>query len=108
MWEAVVGSIRRWPFSSMSATASAASSNRTAPAGGGALSVRAVEVGYGGASRVLHGVSLKVGSGQAVALLGTNGAGKTTTIRTISGLLGRHHGRVLAGEVEFATKPPRP
>jgi branched-chain amino acid transport system ATP-binding protein len=65
------------------------------------LALRTIEVVYGGASRVLHGVSLRVESGQAVALLGTNGAGKTTTIRAISGLLGRHRGRVISGEVEF-------
>ncbi len=76
-------------------------SDPAAMAAGGLLSMRAVEVVYGGASRVLHGVSLRVGSGQAVALLGTNGAGKTTTIRAISGLLGLHRGRVLSGEVEF-------
>lgn len=85
----------------MNATSSPTTPSSATPAGGASLSLRGVEVAYGGTSRVLHGVSLRVGSGQAVALLGTNGAGKTTTIRAISGLLGMHRGRVIAGEVEF-------
>ncbi len=42
--------------------------------------------GYG-ALQVLFGVSLEVGEGEVVALMGSNGAGKTTTLRTITGLL---------------------
>jgi branched-chain amino acid transport system ATP-binding protein len=55
-----------------------------------------VEAGYDG-SPVLFGVSLDVGAGQAVALLGRNGMGKTTTIRTIVGAL-----RPSAGSVHLA------
>ena len=40
---------------------------------------------YYGESHVLQGVSLRVGAGEAVAILGRNGAGKTTLIRTIVG-----------------------
>ncbi len=40
---------------------------------------------YYGDSHVLHGVSLRVGAGEAVAILGRNGVGKTTLIRTIVG-----------------------
>ncbi len=65
------------------------------------LSLRGVEVSYGGASLALRGVTLQVGRSQAVAVLGSNGAGKTTTIRAASGLLGVHGGRVVAGDVEF-------
>jgi branched-chain amino acid transport system ATP-binding protein len=65
------------------------------------LTLRGVEVSYGGASLALRGASLRVGQSQAVAVLGSNGAGKTTTIRAASGLLGLHGGRVVAGDVLF-------
>ena len=47
-----------------------------------------------GKSHILHGVSLKVGEGEIVALLGRNGAGKTTTLRTLIGLTPAREGRV--------------
>ncbi len=45
-----------------------------------------------GASHILHGVSISVDEGEAVALVGRNGAGKTTTIRAIMGLMPRTTG----------------
>ena len=50
---------------------------------------------YYGQSHVLHGVSLCVGTGEAVALLGRNGAGKTTLIRSIIGFTPPREGRIL-------------
>jgi branched-chain amino acid transport system ATP-binding protein len=50
---------------------------------------------YYGASHVLQGLSLTVGDGEAVALLGRNGAGKTTTMRTVTGLTPARRGRVM-------------
>ena len=47
-----------------------------------------------GPVQVLRGVSLRVGDGEAVALVGRNGAGKTTTIETIIGLLPARAGTV--------------
>ena len=44
---------------------------------------------------VLQGVSLDVGHGEIVALIGANGAGKTSMLRTISGLLRPKSGRIL-------------
>src|SRR4051794_11931256 len=46
----------------------------------------------------LHGVSLTVGDGEVVALLGANGAGKTTTLRAVSGTVRTNGGVVLNGK----------
>jgi branched-chain amino acid transport system ATP-binding protein len=65
------------------------------------LTVRELEVVYGGAINVLRGVSLDVPTGKVVAILGANGAGKTTLLRAISGLLLYQGGAVTAGSVHF-------
>jgi branched-chain amino acid transport system ATP-binding protein len=57
------------------------------------LEVTELSVSYG-AIRALSGITLKVGQGSIVTLIGGNGAGKTTTLRTISGLLRPAGGRV--------------
>ena len=49
---------------------------------------------YRGPAQILRGVSLAVGAGEAVCLVGRNGAGKTTTIDTIIGLLSPRAGMV--------------
>jgi len=46
----------------------------------------------------LHGVSLTVGAGEVVALLGANGAGKTTTLRAVSGTVRRTGSIVVGGK----------
>jgi branched-chain amino acid transport system ATP-binding protein len=50
------------------------------------LELEAVTAGYSGAPAVRN-LTLSVGTGEVVALIGANGAGKTTTLRAISGLL---------------------
>ncbi len=50
---------------------------------------------YYGDSHILHGVSLSVAPGEAVALLGRNGAGKTTMIRSIVGFTPPREGRIV-------------
>src|SRR4029450_13605606 len=64
---------------------------------GGALMLKVtdLEAGYGG-SQVLHALSLHVGDGETVVVLGPNGHGKSTLLRAISGLI-----RPSAGRVEF-------
>jgi branched-chain amino acid transport system ATP-binding protein len=53
---------------------------------------------YYGKSHILHGVSLEVGRGEVVGLLGRNGVGKSTTLKTIMGLVHPDRGTVrLAG-----------
>ncbi len=65
------------------------------------LKLNNVEVAYLKVIRVLHGVSLSVGDGSIVALLGANGAGKSTTLKAISGLLRAEEGEVTDGSVEW-------
>ena len=60
-----------------------------------ALSIRGLEAGYG-AVRALDGVSMDVGPGQTVALLGTNGNGKSTLMRCVLGLVKPWAGEVCA------------
>jgi len=57
------------------------------------LEVSGLSVSYGAIS-ALRGISLKVGQGSIVTLIGGNGAGKTTTLRAISGLLRPRSGTV--------------
>jgi branched-chain amino acid transport system ATP-binding protein len=57
------------------------------------LSVRHLQASYG-AAQVLFDVSLDVGAGEVVTLLGRNGMGKTTTIKSIMGLLRPHGGDI--------------
>jgi branched-chain amino acid transport system ATP-binding protein len=68
------------------------------------LQVNNIEVVYMNVIQVLRGVSLEVGDGQIVALLGANGAGKTTTIKAISGLLKTEEGEVTNGSIDFDGK----
>ena len=58
------------------------------------LEVTDLETAYG-TSQVLFGLSLSIGEGEAVTLLGRNGMGKTTTIRSIMGLTRARAGAIL-------------
>jgi branched-chain amino acid transport system ATP-binding protein len=64
------------------------------------LEVRGLTVGYGDVP-VVHGIDLRVDTGELVALLGPNGAGKTTTMLALSGII------PAAGDVSFEGEPLR-
>jgi ABC-type branched-subunit amino acid transport system ATPase component len=60
------------------------------------LQINGLQAGYG-ELQVLDGVSLEVGAGEMVCLLGANGAGKTTTLMAITGLIAS-----TAGDIRYA------
>ena len=60
---------------------------------------------YYGKSHILHGVSLHVGHGEVVGLLGRNGVGKSTTLKTIMGLVHPERGQVLLGDTPITNLP---
>jgi branched-chain amino acid transport system ATP-binding protein len=69
------------------------------------LAVEGLESAYGD-SRILFGIDLAVGAGEAVTLLGRNGMGKTTTVNSIFGLLKPHGGRVLIDGEDVTGREP--
>lgn len=66
-----------------------------------ALSAQHVDGGYG-QLRVLRDITLSVGVGEAVAVLGANGAGKTTLLKTLSGVLRPASGTVHLGGADVS------
>src|SRR5437763_5454715 len=77
----------------------------TRPAEAPMLELKAASASYGSVPAI-GGVTINVGEGEAVGLLGANGAGKSTTLRAISGLV-----RLTAGSITFlghdlASLPP--
>jgi len=61
---------------------------------------------YYGKSHILDGVSLTVGHGEVVGLLGRNGVGKSTTLKTIMGLVNATAGRILLEGRSITGVPP--
>ncbi|WP_306029668.1 ABC transporter ATP-binding protein [Stappia sp. MMSF_3263] len=57
------------------------------------LEIEGLEASYG-AAQVLFGMTLSVGAGEVVTLMGRNGMGKTTTIRTLMGMMAASAGRI--------------
>ncbi|ATE59477.1 ABC transporter ATP-binding protein [Thauera sinica] len=68
------------------------------------LQVDDIEVVYEQVILAVHGVSLSLGEGRIVALLGANGAGKSTTLKAISALVGAERGEVVGGRVLYRGK----
>ena len=69
------------------------------------LEVKDLVAGYAG-SRVLDGVSLSVGAGEAVTLLGRNGVGKTTCMETIMGMVKPTSGTVHVDGTDVTGRAP--
>lgn len=69
------------------------------------LRVSGLRVGYGRGPDVLSDISLSLGEGETVAILGPSGGGKTTLVKAIAGLLSPRAGGL---EVVGATWPRRP
>ena len=69
------------------------------------LELKDLNVFYG-AIHALKGVSLTVGDGELVSLIGANGAGKTTTLHTISGLLHASSGSVTLDGADLQKAAP--
>src|SRR5262247_4651513 len=68
----------------------------TSPTATPLLEVRDLRVAYATGVLALQGVSLRIGAGEMVALVGANGAGKTTLLKAIAGLVAPR-----AGEIRF-------
>ena len=69
------------------------------------LKVRNLESGYN-SLRVLKGISMHVGRGEIVAIIGANGAGKSTLLNTIAGLVKSSAGNILFKEQEITRTAP--
>ena len=70
------------------------------------LELQDLTVSYGGI-QALKGISLQVGEGEIVTLIGANGAGKSTTLRTISGLEKPQGGKIIYNGVDITGKPSK-
>lgn len=69
------------------------------------LALESVDAGYG-PFRAIFGVSMEIGAGQAMAMLGANGAGKTTVARVCTGLIHPTDGRIVFEGEEVDRLPP--
>jgi branched-chain amino acid transport system ATP-binding protein len=68
------------------------------------LEIEGIETRYG-RSQVLFGLSLVIGPGEMVTLMGRNGMGKTTTVRSILGMTPAVGGSIRFGGEEIRTQP---
>lgn len=69
------------------------------------LQVKALNAWYG-AAHILFDISLQVGPGEVVALMGRNGAGKSTTLKSIMGLMLRKQGSIHFLDKDISTSAP--
>ena len=69
------------------------------------LKLQGVSASYGSVPAISD-VSIEIGEGEAVGLLGANGAGKSTTLRVISGLVKPRSGNIIFAGTNLALLPP--
>jgi branched-chain amino acid transport system ATP-binding protein len=69
------------------------------------LSVQGINVFYGKGIHALKDLSLEVGQGEIVTLIGANGAGKSSTLNTISGLVRPRSGTVVFRDMDITKLP---
>ena len=94
-------------FVAMAPEVEARRSRGPAPAGFRRLRVEEISFTYPSATTpALTGVSMEIGAGEIVALVGDNGSGKTTLAKLLCRLYLPHAGRVLWDEVDTATADP--
>jgi branched-chain amino acid transport system ATP-binding protein len=68
------------------------------------LTVADLRVAYG-PIEVIHGISLEVGEGECVALIGANGAGKSSTLKAICGLVAAKSGKITLKGRDITNQP---
>jgi len=69
------------------------------------ISIKGLSAGYGFVN-VLRDISLEVGAGEIVAVLGSNGVGKTTLNNTMSGLIVPTAGEIMFEDTVISGRPP--
>ena len=89
----------------MTDTAGLTMERKSGATGAPVLEVKNIETIYG-AVMAIRGVSLEVGEGQIVTILGANGAGKTTLLKTISGVMDPEKGKILLDGREIQGHDP--
>jgi len=70
------------------------------------LKIENLSAGYGD-MQVLYDISLHVGEGEVVSLVGSNGAGKTTLLRILSGFVPIKSGKITFNDVDLMKQKPR-
>ncbi|MCB1253185.1 MAG: ABC transporter ATP-binding protein [Austwickia sp.] len=91
-------------MSATESTADPSSAAGVATSGRRVLEIESLSARYGEA-RVLHDVSLDVGNGEVVTLVGRNGAGKTTLLRSVMGLHHHLHGQIRLDGADIVKLP---
>ena len=69
------------------------------------LNITNLQVYYDHAVEAVRDVSLQVGSGRIVALLGSNGAGKSTVLKAVCGVLYPEEGAITGGSIQYENQP---